>query len=207
MVRIQLATGYLEVKEGTYFPLNFGVAEIRDLSKRSGTFSKSITLIGSDNNNQLLNHYYDVNIQAGTFNIDTLTTCAVIQDGVPIVEDALIQLVSVTKAQKADGYEQEVEYTVLIKDSQVDFFTKIDNAELTDLDFSDLNHTYNSANVVGTFGNTEGYVYPVCANPSNVYPLTNFFPAIYAKEYFDRIHSTNGMSYTWTDITTKKFDK
>ena len=78
MVRIQLETGYLEVKEGTDFPLNFGVAEVRDLSARSGTFSKSIKLVGTDINNQLLNHYYDVNIQEGTFDINALTTCSVI---------------------------------------------------------------------------------------------------------------------------------
>jgi hypothetical protein len=45
MVKIQLETGYLDVKDGADFPLNFGVAEIRDLTKRSGTFSKSITLV------------------------------------------------------------------------------------------------------------------------------------------------------------------
>ena len=88
MVRIQLETGYLEVKEGTKLPLNFGVADIRDISKRSGTFSKTIKLIGSDNNNNLLNNYYDINVEAGTFDIDVLTTCAVIENGVPIIEDA-----------------------------------------------------------------------------------------------------------------------
>ncbi len=85
-VRIQLETGYLDVKEGTAFPLNFGVADIRDVSKRSGAFSKTITLTGTANNHNLLNHYYDVNIQAGTFNINTLTRCSVIQNGLPVLE-------------------------------------------------------------------------------------------------------------------------
>jgi hypothetical protein len=46
MVRIQLATGYLDVKEGTAFPLNFQVGDIRDISKRQGNYSKTITLTG-----------------------------------------------------------------------------------------------------------------------------------------------------------------
>ncbi len=79
MVRIQLSTGYLDVKEGTSFPLSFQVGDIRDISKRQGNFSKTITLVGNNNNNNLLNHYYDVNIQAGTFNINQLTSCDVIQ--------------------------------------------------------------------------------------------------------------------------------
>ena len=110
MVRIQLATGYLDVKEGTAFPLNFQVGDIRDISKRQGNYSKTITLTGSKNNNNLLNHYYDVNIVEGTFNINALTTGSVIQDGIPIMEDVSVQLTSVKKAQMTDGYEEHVEY-------------------------------------------------------------------------------------------------
>ena len=208
MVRIQLETGYLEVKEGTKLPLNFGVADIRDISKRSGTFSKTIKLIGSDNNNNLLNNYYDINIEAGTFDIDVLTTCAVIENGVPIIEDAYLQLVSVDKIQNSNGHDEEVEYSVLIKDAQADFFTKLDNSELTDLDFTDLNHKYTSTNVVASHTHTvtDGYVYPICTNPGTYYPLPHMLPAIYAKLYWDRIHSNNGFSYEWADLTADKFD-
>jgi hypothetical protein len=115
MVRIQLATGYLDVKEGTAFPLNFQVGDIRDISKRQGNYSKTITLTGSKNNNNLLNHYYDVNIIEGTFNINALTTGSVLQDNIPIMEDVSIQLTSVKKVQITDGYEDHVEYEVLIK--------------------------------------------------------------------------------------------
>ena len=209
MVRIQLENGYLNVKYDVKFPLNFGVADIRDISKRSGTFSKTIKLIGDDNNNNLLGHYYDVNIQAGTFNIDTLTKCAVIQNDVPIIEDCVLQLISIDKEQHSDGHDEKVEYSVLIKDAQSDFFTKLDNSELTELDFTDLNHVYNSTNVITSFTHTvtDGYVYPVTANPSNSYPLTEFNPAIYAQLYFDRIHAAAGFSYEWTDITTDNFSK
>ena len=124
MVRIQLENGYLDVKEGTVFPLNFAVGDIRDFSKRTGAFSKTITLVGNKNNNELLNHYYDVNIQAGTFDINALTKCSVIQDGVPIMEDALLQLISVNKNQQTDAYEQFVEYEVLIKDTRVEFLDR-----------------------------------------------------------------------------------
>ena len=99
MVRIQLDNGYLDVKEGTSFPLNFQVGDIRDLTQRKGTFSKTITLSGTKNNNTLLNNYYDVNIKAGTFDINKITKCTVLQNGIPIVTDALLQLVNVKKVQ------------------------------------------------------------------------------------------------------------
>lgn len=209
MVRIQLATGYLDVKEGTAFPLNFQVGDIRDISKRQGNYSKTITLTGSKNNNNLLNHYYDVNIVEGTFNINALTTGSVIQDGIPIMEDVSIQLTSVKKAQLTDGYEEHVEYEVLIKDSKADFFTAIANKDLTDIDFSDFNHTYDAFNVVNRFANTivDGFKYFLPANSAYIYNTQEFKPAIFAKVYFDRIFADAGFTYDWPTIAYDRFDK
>jgi len=209
MVRIQLENGYLDVKEGTVFPLNFAVGDIRDLTKRSGAFSKTITLVGSKNNHELLNHYYDVNISAGTFDINALTKCSVIQNNVPIMEDALLQLLSVNKNQQTDAYEQAVEYEVLIKDTRVEFFTAIANKDLTDFDFTDLNHTFSAADIVATFDNTitDGFKYVLPYDTDNIYNVRQMKPAIYAKTYFDRIFATAGFQYEWSDLASARFDK
>jgi hypothetical protein len=209
MVRIQLATGYLDVKEGTSFPLTFQVGDIRDISQRKGNFSKTITLVGSKNNNDLLNHYYDVNIQAGTFDINAVTTCSVIQDGIPVMEDASLQLTAVKKVQLTDGYEEHVEYEVLVKESKADFFTAINNKELTDIDFSDLNHTYDAFNVVNRFSNTvvDGFKYFLPGSGDVFYTTQEFKPTIFAKTYFDRIFADSGFTYNWPTLSNTKFDK
>ena len=209
MVRIQLSTGYLDVAEDTAFPLNFGVADVRDVSKRSGAFSKTITLAGTKNNHDLLNHYYDVNVVAGTFDINAVTKCIVIQNGLPVMEDATLQLISVNKEQSTDAYEQKITYSVLVKDSQADFFTKLDNKELTDIDFSDFNHILNATNAVATWTNTvaDGYKYPITWSNDNFYTLKEMRPAIYAKTYFDRIFANAGFQYTWSALTDAHFDK
>ena len=209
MVRIQLSTGYLDVKEGTSFPLNFSVGDIRDISKRTGSFSKTITLVGNSNNNTLLNHYYDVNIQAGTFNINTITSCDVIQDGIPVMINATLQLTNIKKSQLTSAYEQMVEYEVLIKEDRGTFFTDISNKYLNDIDFSDLDHYVDAQVVIDTFDYsvTDGYKYVMPYNIDNQYQLNWFKPAIYAKNYFDRIFATAGYSYTWDGLVAAKFDK
>ena len=210
MVKIILETGVLDVSEKTNFPITFNIGDIRDLTSRKGTFSKTIVLEGTKNNHELLGNYYDVNIQAGTFNINTLTRCQVIQNGVPILDDALLQLVSVNKSQYTNAYEEEVNYTVLIKDSRAEFFSAITNANLDDLDFSDLDHTFSSTDIAATFSNTvtDGYKYvmPYCTG-TNVYQANEFKPAIYAQTYFDRIFSNAGFTYTWAGLTDAHFDK
>ena len=209
MVKIQLTTGYLDVKEGTAFPLNFQVGDIRDISKRQGNFSKTITLPGTKVNNNLLNHYYDINIVEGTFNINAITICSVIQDGIPIMENATMQLTSIKKVQLTDGYEEHVDYEVLIKDSKADFFTAITNKELTDIDFSDFNHTYDATNVVARFSNTivEGFKYFLPGSGDAVYNTQEFKPAIFAKVYFDRIFADSGFQYDWPSLSYDRFDK
>ena len=209
MVNIVLSTGVLDVAENVSVPITFNIGDIRDLTSRKGTFSKSIVLEGSKNNHELLGHYYDINIQAGTFNINTLTKCQLIQNGIPILDDALLQLVSVNKVQESNSYEEQVTYTVLIKDSKAEFFTAITNANLTDLDFSDLNHVFDSANILASFSHTvvDGYKYLMPYINGNSYNANDFKPAIYAKTYFDRIFSNAGFTYTWADLADAGFDR
>jgi hypothetical protein len=209
MVRIQIETGYLDVKEGTNLPLNFQVGDIRDLTQRKGTFSKTITLSGTKNNNTLLNNYYDVNISAGTFDINKLTRCSIIQNGIPIITDALLQLVNVKKVQLTDAYEQGLEYEVLIKDSQAEFYTQITNLELTDLDFSDLDHEFSITSITDSWSHTQSdhYKYLMPYNDTPNYTVNQFKPAIYAKSYFDRIFSNSGFTYNWSSLAAAHFDK
>jgi hypothetical protein len=209
MVRIQLSTGYLDVKDGTAFPLNFSIGDIRDISKRTGSFSKTITLVGNSNNNNLLNHYYDINIQAGTFNINTITNCDVLQNGIPVMLNATLQLINIKKTQVTGAYEQMVEYEALIKENRGTFFSDISNKYLTDLDFSDLDHVVDANVVIGSFNNTvaDGYKYVMPFNIDNTYQFNWFKPAIYAQTYFDRIFATSGYSYTWDGLADANFDK
>ena len=209
MVKIVLQSGVLDVRDDVNFPLTFSVGEIRDITKRTGTFSKTIVLPATDNNNQLLNHYYDVNIDAGTFDITQLTRCQVLQNDVIILEDAILQLVAVNKYQTTDAYEQVANYEVLIKDTKAELFTAITNAELTDIDFSDLNHYAVSSSIISTYAFTQanGYKYVLPYDNDNLYNVRQLKPAIYAKTYFDRIFSNAGFSYTWSGLQTARFDK
>jgi len=208
MVKIVLSTGVLE-SDNLVLPITFNIGDIRDLTSRKGTFSKTVTLAGTKNNNELLGHYYDVNIENGTFNINTLTKCQVIQNGIPILDDALLQLVKVNKVQNSTRYEDQVTYEVLIKDSRAEFFTAITNANLTDLDFSDLNHVFSSTNIAASFSNTvaDGYKYVMPYITNNVFNANDFKPGIYAKTYFDRIFAVAGFTYTWSEMASANFDK
>jgi hypothetical protein len=125
------------------------------------------------------------------------------------MENATMQLTSIKKVQLTDGYEEHVDYEVLIKDSKADFFTAITNKELTDIDFSDFNHTYDATNVVARFSNTvvDGFKYFLPGSGDAVYNTQEFKPAIFAKVYFDRIFADSGFQYDWPSLSYDRFDK
>jgi len=230
-LKIQLVDtieGYLDVKEGTNFPINMGIADIRDISKRTGLFSKTITLAGTKNNNALLGSIYDVNIINGTFNINKLQKCQVIVNGEVILDNLYIQLLGVNKKSNTVNDIEYVEYEAVIKDTIGDFFTKINQLELTDLDVNDLSYNngvlrrLNRGEIVQsfTYSSLQGFKYVLpwldpnrattaIINNSNTYNLNEIKPAIYAKIYWDRIFTQAGYTYEWSTLTNDlvRFDK
>lgn len=209
MVKVQVSTGYLEVQEGTAFPITFSVGDIRELDSKKGSFSKSLTFTGSKSNIDQFGHLYDVNIDDSSFNINTVTECSVIQNGITIVECAYLQLISVNKSEQSTNQNESITFTAVIKDTAGDLFTNINNKYLNEVDCSDLNHTFNATNVVNGFANdvTNGYKYFLNYSPVTNIPVKEFRPAIFAKVYFDRIFARAGKSYTWSTLSECRFDK
>ena len=204
-VTIQLIdtnVGYLDVKPDTNFPISYGVAEIRDLTERKGTFSKSITLANTKNNARLLNKYFDINIIGGTFNINKLQKCIVLQDNIPIVENAIMQLVGIKKVQKINAYDSEIEYTILVKEQTVDFFTKLGQKKLTDINFVVPTHNYTASYIQSTFTNTylNTFKYVMPYSMDNIYSINEWHPGIYARSYWDKIFQGAGFTYDWSEI-------
>jgi hypothetical protein len=202
---------YLELSEEVDVPLNFAVSDIRDLSKRTGTFSKSIRVAGTKANSQVLNHLYDVNIVSGTatFDINKRQSCVLIQDGQVILDNAVMQLTDVVITSQGGGRYERVDYLITVKDTMSDFFTSLGNARLQDLDFSDLNHVYNSTNVVASFDHdfTDGYKYLLPISNDTTYNLIEMKPAIYGRQYWDRLFSRAGFRYVWDDKEDVFFSK
>lgn len=104
-------------------------------------------------------------------------------------------------------------------DNQVDENGEVLKGELTDLDFSEFDHLYNRYNIASswdteiiedgvgtTFTLGKGYVYPmidygfqknyVSGTKTDQWKVEQFRPAIYTKQYIDKIFEKAGYTYT-----------
>jgi hypothetical protein len=195
MTQIQLATGFLDVEVD--FPITTSFNDIVKRGQRSGGYSNTIEIKGNENNRTLLGLYFDIDLNNDTFDRNKKTECSIIQDGVEVF-NGFIQLLEINRVNKSRGSNEKlITYKVFVFDEVANFFNAMADFELDDLTFPELNHTFNRANIISSWSNTSGYLYPVFAKGDNVYTLRDFKPAIYEWEYFKKVFAFHGYTFTF----------
>ena len=207
MVEVRIEGRRLDVFEGFDFSFNYGVADIRNPEKRSTEYSKTIKCPATKSNDELFGHIYDVNISndydANTtnisvnFNPNKKAEARVIADGVEVIA-GVVQLRKII--QKGHAYTYEVVFIGKL----LNIFSILGDKKINEtLDFTDLNHELTQSNIVNSWSNTDGYVYPYIDygkrtefnNVGRVFYPNDLRPALYASTILNRIFAFAGFSY------------
>lgn len=189
--------------------LTFNIADIANPEKRKADFSKTITLPASKKINKIFEHIFDINTDLQTFNPNLKTDVVYLVNG-EIQLDGYLQLKTIKNKNGLINYE------CIIIGRTGNFFNALSDKELTELDFTSLNHTYTRANQLATWNLplTTDYVYPMIdygfnqSNLSNIqeWNVEDFYPAIKVKKYLDEIFSDAGFTYTSTFLNSSYFN-
>jgi hypothetical protein len=202
MTVIEVNGYFLTPEESGIVPITKSLSSLKDISKRSGSFTKTLLIPGTKDANQFFAHYYQVNLNSGAFNHKAKTQAIIRENGIVVFEGDM-QLYAVNNtAKSADGFQQNIRYEVVIRDEVALFFNEMADKKLTDLSFGSFNHIYTAENIVSSWANTweDGYKYVMPWADDNIYGLQEFKPAIYARQYWDRIFEENGYRYDWPDM-------
>ncbi|SFW91382.1 hypothetical protein, partial [Chitinophaga sancti] len=133
----------------------FAVSDISDISNRKNPATKTITLKGTQTNNQILGHLFHNNRYADEsinnklfFNYAPLRTvdCLVYEDNYLILQGNLY-VQDFTIDEKGN-----ITYTVSIAGKFKGFVSSLGDSLISDLDFSDLKHHYTTDNIGGSQG-------------------------------------------------------
>ena len=132
-------------------PVNFTILDIREPEKRKTNWSKTVTIPGTQNNNRIFSHIYELGADGWTsigstnfyegFNPNLRLECIVLNDGVQVLKGNL-QLKRITK----DNF-GNVEYEIAISGDLSSLFFDLGSAKLSDLDFSEWDHDWNKDNI------------------------------------------------------------
>lgn len=147
----------LELFKDESIEINSSVQNINDISKTFSDFSQSFTVPASDANNAIFQHYYNTDVD-GTFN-PNIRVLGYIELGSLPYKYGLIQLEDV-KLKNTKPYA----YTVRFFSSVVNLSDLFKEDELSVLDLSDYNHSFDTSIFDATYS-------PSIANGDVYYPL------------------------------------
>ena len=198
----------IPVDEGISTVLTFSIKDIQEPDKVKSSFSKTIKLPGSKAINDKLNFVFEVNSDS-TFNPNLKLDAVYYQNDIAVFS-GFIQLKDIIKKD----YNQ-VEYSVVLFGETANIFRELGNKFLNDsgMLWNELDHDYTRViqenswdtsyilnGVVTSFQYGNGYTYPMInyGNDTNisVYNVNEMFPAVYAKEYIDRMFADSSYTYT-----------
>ena len=217
MIRLFIEGQELDVNEGFTHQITYAVDDIKNIDSKATAFSKTIVLPGTANNNKLLGNIFefgnanltnDDGLNVGyNFNASKSAKILVEINGLIILKGVL-RLMEIV----IDG--ENIEYEIALFGELGGFVSKLGNSKLQDLDFSAYNHTYTGANIVNSWDtvNGSGYFYPlidygrVSLDKQDFYYRT-FRPALYVKEYMEKIITEAGYTYESEFFNTNFFKR
>lgn len=181
--------------------LSFSVNKIAEAIRPSGSFSNQFKLPKTQNNINVLE-------VADSLNSNTnipyqKLPCRLIQNGRELISDGFAVL---EKSQE--------NYEIVVYGGNLDFFEQIKDKKLSDLDFSDLNHVWNLANVIASRLSNDGYIYPIIDwNADGAYmnnteakvDVRTMLPGVFEHTILTRIISTAGFNKTGVLLTDSKY--
>lgn len=195
----------------------YSIQDIREPDSRRTDFSKTIEVPGTPRNNALFAHLFDVRIEnqydpnqtniGYNFNPNKAAKAVVLVGHIEVFRGVL----QVLKTRRVKG---KITYEVCVLGRLSDILFALGDKKLADIDFSDMDHiltvneyapdpdpTKNKISLEHVWNNPDQYryTYPLIdygysANGVD-YPIQNFAPAIYVKEYIDRIFTAAGFTY------------
>ena len=210
-VKIYINSVEIDLMNDISIPLTMSIADIRQPEKRDTTWSKTVILPGTQDNNQLFGHLWNINSSvnsSGTTNFNpsfnpSYKASAIITRKDSVQFTGIMQLLNINVL---DNY--EIEYEVAFVGELVNIFQTIENRTLSSLDLSAYDHLYTKQNQIDSldysikkngasypFTLGEGYVYPMIDygyNNTIDWNVRHLFPAVYLKTITDAIFNEAG---------------
>lgn len=217
----------VDLTEDISLPFTYQISDVREPESIKGSYSKTITIPASKENNKLFSHIYQISGYTRSsivnfdpdFNVNKKADARVLIDGVEVF-NGYCQLMKINKVDNVvDSYE------IVIFNNVLQLFSDIGKDTLNGLDFSEFDHTLNYNNITlsqrggiyvnGVYKYNEvgaggmvygvtytpfgyGYVYPNIdykQSPNVRWVMNRMYPAIYLKQYIDKIFDTYGYTY------------
>ena len=218
MTRILIEDFELDIDKGLSNQITYSVSDLKAIDTKTTSFSKTIILPGTANNNNILGNIFDFNNANFTsdllpnvgynYNASKTAKCSIQVNGMIVIKGVfkLLQII-------IDG--KNVEYECSVIGELGGLSMKMGAKKIEELDFSVYNHVYSIANITGSWANENagaGYYYPhidygTYSTDKKNWKYGTFRPALFVKEYLEKIFDANGYTYECDLFNTDRFKR
>lgn len=224
----------VDLYDSISIPVTKSIVDVKEPEKRKSDFTKTITIPGTANNNQLFSNIF--NLDRATINSTNLNyqpdfnpnlkvEAMLLRNSIPQIQGYM----QLTGIRITDG---AIEYDCIIIGKFANMFQDLGDLKLTDLDLSEYAHVWNRTNIENSWAtsiikngttyvnfsggnpNGSGYVYPLIDMGNSVgqqeisYPLqTAMYPAVYMKQVVDSIFTQSGYRYESNFFNSTRFKR
>lgn len=184
----------------------YSIDDVKDFASRNTSFSKTIVIPGSANNNKLFGHVFELSSSnpydslsenVGTnFNASIAANCLILVDNIQVFKGVLRLLqINIDRGN--------IEYECAVFGELGGFANTIGNKLIENLDFSFYNHNWTAENIVNSWDNINGsgYFYPLIdygkqSTNKKDWQYKTFKPAYFVREIMDKIITGAGYTYS-----------
>lgn len=215
MFELYIENQQVDVDEGFSTYMTYAIDDIREFGFKNTTVSKTIVLPGTKRNNMHFGNVFKINRStqySGTlpnygyeFNAAVSAKAYGFAGNIQVFK-GVVQLMQIV----VDG--GAVEYEVALFGELGGFVAALGNKKLEDLDFSAYDSVYSLVNITGSWDAAagSGLYYPLAdygtySTNKKDWSYRTFRPALYVKEYVDKIFAAAGYSYSCPLFETDRF--
>jgi hypothetical protein len=208
----------LDITDDISALMTFAIDDIKDFGSRSTTWSKTIVLPGTQNNNRIFGSIFQVG-HANSYNSGypnaNFNFNASVSANVIIFQDRMQTFRGILRLMEVDytnGLWGQIEYEVSVFGNLVNLNAALTGKLLENIDFSIYDHIYNDTNIVQSWDNPggSGIFYPLIdygtySTDKHDWDIHTFRPGLYAREYIDKIFSGANYRYDAPLFDTPRF--
>lgn len=215
--QIFIENNQLDISNDIPSLLTFAIDDVKDFSTRSTTFSKTIVLPGTANNNKLFGSIFETGVTNDydptldniryNFNASKSAKCIMFQDNLQTFKGTIRMLEIVNDKRR-------IEYEVALNGELTSLSVALSTGFLEDLDFSIYNTSYTAPIIAASWDNVPGSgVYWPLIDYGNYsvdkhnWNFKTFRPALYVKEYIDKMFVAAQFRYTCDLFNTDRFKR
>lgn len=197
--------------------LTFAIDDVKSFASRSTAFSKTVVLPGTARNNAVFGNIFETGIANDydnmfqnvgyNFNPAISAKCIVFQDNMQTFKGT-IRMLEVVKDK------HHIEYEVALNGELTGLSVQLSAGFLTDLDFHEHNLAWNVTNIAASWDGTPGsgvyfpmIDYGTYSEGKHDWDFRTFRPALYVKEYIDKIFEAADFRYSCALFNTDRFKR